>query len=435
MINKISFLRNWLTISAFSLILIAFPCTIGASSLERGLNNTPLPKAKVLTGIDVLQKNNFKELRGKRIGLITNPTGVNANLRTTIDILHESAEVELVALFGPEHGVRGEIHAGGKVAEAIDGQTNLPIYSLYGNLKQPAKEMLKGLDAIVYDIQDIGTRSYTYISTMGRSMAVAAENDLEFIVLDRPNPLGGEKVEGSLVEDGFFSFVSEFKIPYIYGLTCGELAVLLNEEGLLKDGIQCNLTVVEMEGWKRNMFFDDTGLPWVMTSPHIPTPEAAYSYPATGILGELGVISIGVGYTQPFQIIATEEISAEEFAEAMNAHNLDGVYFRPIYFQPFYGSLKGKVLGGIQIHFTDLSKARLTDIQFVAVETLYRTFIYHPLFEKVDKARFDMFDKVMGSDYYRKEFSKNFMFDDIREHWMKDEEDFKLLSSKYYLYL
>ncbi|MGL4331885.1 MAG: exo-beta-N-acetylmuramidase NamZ family protein, partial [Bacteroidales bacterium] len=188
----------------------------------------------VKTGIEVLRDQNFKILEGKRVGLITNPTGVDSKLKSTIDILKEAPNVNLVALFGPEHGVRGDVHAGDKVDNARDEKTGLPVYSLYGKTRKPSDEMLKDIDVLVYDIQDIGCRSFTYISTLGLAMEAAAKNGKEVIVLDRPNPLGGHKVEGNLVEDGFISFVSQFKIPYVYGLTCGELANMLNGEKMLE---------------------------------------------------------------------------------------------------------------------------------------------------------------------------------------------------------
>ena len=213
----------------------------------------------VKTGIEVLRDNNFEILKGKNFGLVTNPTGVDSKLKSTIDILYECKVGKLVALFGPEHGVRGDYAAGEYVGFYKDSQTGLPVYSLYGKTRKPSNDMLKGIDAIIYDIQDIGCRSYTYISTMGLLMEAAAENNIEIIILDRPNPLGGNRIEGNYAESDFISFVSQFKIPYVYGLTCGELANYLNSEGLLKDGIKCKLTVVPMEGWKRDMTFEEIG--------------------------------------------------------------------------------------------------------------------------------------------------------------------------------
>src|SRR5512133_1342593 len=327
-----------------------------------------LSAQNIKTGIEVLKSQNFKILEGKRVGLITNPTGFDNNLKSTVDILHEATNVKLVALFGPEHGVRGDEHAGDKVENMNDAKTGLPVMSLYGKTRKATPEMLKGIDVLVYDIQDIGSRSFTYISTMGLAMEAAAENNIEFVVLDRPNPLGGEKVEGNLVEDGFISFVSQFKIPYVYGLTCGELATLLNEENML--GKKCKLTVVKMEGWKRNMTFEMTGLQWVPSSPNIPQPISAIFYPVSGILGELGYISIGVGYTIPFQMFAAEWIEADKLADKLNGYALPGVIFRPMHLKPFYAVGVGKNLQGVQVHIMDFKRTALTDIQFYVIQAL-----------------------------------------------------------------
>ncbi len=388
-------------------------------------------KIRVKTGIEVLKETNFKALEGKRAGLITNPTGVDNNLKSTIDILHEARHVQLVALYGPEHGVRGDVHAGDKIEDFKDPNTGVPVFSLYGATRKPTKEMLSGVDVLVYDIQDIGCRSYTYISTMYLAMQAAAENNIKFMVLDRPNPLGGQKVEGNLVEDGFFSFVSQLKIPYVYGLTCGELATMINAEMMEKP---CDLTVIKMKKWRRKMNFEATGLPWVPTSPHIPFAHSAYFYPVSGILGELGYMSIGVGYTLPFEMFAAEWINAEEFAKALNAKHLPGITFRPIHIKPYYSVGQGKNYQGIQIHLTDFAKARLSDVQFHVMEVAAQLYPEHKVFDHAPENRFNMFDKVCGSDFIRMEFSKNHRFADIQSYWTKNEKSFRLLSKKYYLY-
>lgn len=389
-------------------------------------------KIRIKTGIEILKETHFDVLKGKRIGLITNPTGVDNQLKSTIDILHEAPSVQLVALYGPEHGVRGDVYAGDKVDTFVDSNTGLPVYSLYGKTRKPTKEMIANIDALVYDIQDIGTRSYTYISTMYLAMQAAAENGIEFIVLDRPNPLTGTKVEGCLTEDNFISFVSQLKIPYIYGLTCGELAKLINGEFMHEN--PCKLTVVKMKKWKRKMSFDDTGLPWVPASPHIPFAHSANYYPVSGILGELGYMSIGVGYTLPFELFAAEWIDAEEFAKALNAKKLPGIIFRPIHIKPYYSVGQGKNLQGVQVYITDFQKARLSDIQFRVMEVAAQLYPDKKVFEHADAKRFDMFDKVCGTDFIRREFSKNYRFSDIQSYWTKDEASFKALSKKYYLY-
>jgi len=387
---------------------------------------------QVKTGIEVLRDQNFKILEGKRVGLITNPTGVDRALKSTVDILFEAKNVKLVALFGPEHGVRGDAHAGDKVDNITDTKTGLPVYSLYGKTRKANPDMLKGIDVLVYDIQDIGCRSFTFISTMGLAMEVAAENNIEFIVLDRPNPLGGEKIEGNLAEEPFISFVSQFKIPYIYGQTCGELASMLNEEKMLKK--KCKLTVVKLKGWHRNMTWEQTGLEWVIASPHIPNKNSSYFYPVTGILGELGYVSIGVGYTLPFQMIGAPWINAEKYATALNQLHLAGLEFRPIYFKPFYSNFKDENCQGVQIHIMNYKKANLSEVQFYLMQELYKLYPDRAVFDHANKDRFNMFDKVSGSDQIRLRFAKNNSVADISEYWNKDVNSYRKISKKYYLY-
>lgn len=389
-------------------------------------------KIRIQTGIEVLKNSNFKILEGKRVGLITNPTGVDNQLKSTIDILHEAPNVNLVALFGPEHGVRGDVHAGDHVDNSSDPTTGLPVGSLYGKTRKATPDMLKGIDVLVYDIQDIGCRSFTYISTMGLAMEAAAENNIEFVVLDRPNPLGGLKVEGNLAEDGYISFVSQFKIPYLYGLTCGELAQMLNGEKMLAK--QCKLSVVKMKGWKRKMDYTQTGLQWIPSSPHIPHAHSAFFYPVSGIVGELGYLSIGVGYTIPFQMFAADWIKAEEFASALNKLNLPGVHFRPMHLKPFYSVGVGTQMQGVQVHLTDYQKANLSEIQFYVMQVIAQLYPDKAVFANANEKRFDMFDKVSGSNQIRLLFAKNNRFEDIQAYWNKDVEAFKKLSKKYYLY-
>ncbi len=387
---------------------------------------------KVKTGIEVLRDSGFKILQGKRVGLITNPTGVDSQLKSTVDILNEAPGVKLVALYGPEHGVRGDEYAGDKVESTSDKQTGIPVYSLYGKTRKATPEMLNGIDVLVYDIQDIGCRSYTFISSMGLAMEAAAENNIEFVVLDRPNPIGGLKVEGNLAEDKFISFVSQFKIPYLYGLSCGELARLLNNENMLKKS--CKLTVVPMKGWKRSMTFDQTGLPWVLTSPHIPHATSSYYYAASGILGEFSFMSIGVGYTLPFQIFAKDSIDASALTKRLNDLQLPGVLFRPIYLKPFYAVGQGKNYSGVQFYLTDYKKARLTEIQFYVMQEMAALYPGKKCFGPETENRFNMFDKVCGSDQIRLLMSKNMKVEDMLPYWRKDEVAFQKLSKKYYLY-
>lgn len=390
--------------------------------------------AQVKPGIEVLRDNNFAPLQGKRVGLITNPSGVDNNLRSTIDILNEAPGVTLTALYGPEHGVRGDVHAGDHVTNSVDPKTGVPVYSIYGSTQRPTADMLKDVDVLVYDIQDNGCRSFTFISTMGLAMDVCAELGKEFMVLDRPNPVGGNKVEGCITEDDCYSFVSQFPIPYLYGLTPGELANYLNEEGLLQSGKKVDLTVVPMDGYKRDMSFAETGMPWVLPSPHIPTPESSLYYPASGILGELDYMSIGVGYTLPFKLFAASWVDAEKLSDRLNALDIPGVAFRPIHIKPFYAFAKGEDIQGVEYYVTDPQIAPLTLIQFYVMQEIAELHPDHKAMETGNPKRFNMLDKVMGSKNLRPAFAKNHKVADIIDYWNKDVEPFKQAKAKYHLY-
>lgn len=390
--------------------------------------------AQVKPGIEVLRDNGFAQLKGKRVGLITNPTGIDNNFRSTIDILHEAPGVTLTALFAPEHGVRGDVHAGDNVDNMVDPATGVTVYSIFGKTHKPTPEMLKDVDVLIYDIQDIGCRSYTFISSMGEAMDACAELGKDFMVLDRPNPLGGNKVEGNLVEKGFESFVSRFPIPYLYGLTPGELAMYINQEGLLDSGKKVNLEVVPMEGWTRDMTFAETGMPWVLPSPHIPNPEIGLMYPVTGILGELYCMSIGVGYTLPFKLVGAPWVDGQELAKRLNALKLPGLYFRPISVKPFYSTFKGENISGVEIYITDRDAASLSLTQFYVMQELAQMYPDKKPFEICDSKRFSTFDKVTGTSEIRKRFTKNYKVDDIFDYWTKDDAKFKMKKSRYHIY-
>jgi len=395
--------------------------------------------ARVKTGIEVLRENGFGILEGKRVGLVTNPSGVDCNLKSTIDILASAPNVNLVALYAPEHGVRGDIWAGGKVESGTDATTGLPVYSLYGATRKPTPEMLKGVDVVVYDIQDVGSRSYTFISTIGLVMRACAEQGKEVVVLDRPNPLGGNKIEGACVEDGFHSFVGQYKIPYIYGLTVGELAYMINEEGMNRGqkgdepALKCRLKVVPMEGWTRDMLFKDTGLPWILPSPNIPTMETAICYPSSGLCGEFyNYLNIGIGYTLPFATFAEEWIDADALKAKLDSYNLPGVAWRTIHYMPIAGRLRGKLIHGVQFFYTAYEAAVLTLTQFYVMQAVYELYGREPFSTAGD--RIAMFNKVCGSDKPGKAFAKNMKVADILEWWMKDVDSFRELSSKYWIY-
>ena len=389
--------------------------------------------AQVKLGNEVLVESQFKVLKGKRLGLITNPSGVNRQLESTIEVLRRAPGVQLVALFGPEHGIYGDVPAGDKIQSRTDSRTGLPVHSLYGATRKPTLEMLNGLDVLVYDLQDTGCRSYTYVSTMGEAMEACGEKGIEFVVLDRPNPLGGVRVEGPLVEEKFRSFVSRWDVPYVYGMTCGELAQMINDEGWIKK--TCRLTVVPLKGWKRTMVWRDTGLPWVPTSPHVPHGESPLFQVATGMIGEIGGASIGIGYTLPFQCVAAPGIDPHALAKTLNACELPGVRFQPVTYKPYYATFKDQVIGGVQLYFTDPAHAPLTAINFHALEALKQQAGLDVFAEaaKTNKS-FAMFDKVNGTDATRKALQAGKAAADIVAEWKPVEKAFLEKRKKYLLY-
>ena len=417
------------------IIHIAFLCVAFAALTFTAKAAEPVVK----TGIEVLRDRNFEILKGKRVGLVTNPSGVDRFLNSTVDILFNAPDVELVALYGPEHGVRGDVYAGGHVTDTKDEATGLPVYSIYGATRKPTPQMLEGIDVMVYDIQDVGVRSYTFISTLGLVMEACGEKGIEVVVLDRPNPLGGNKIEGCFVEPGFFSFVSQYEIPYVYGLTVGELAVMINEEGMNRGQkgnqapARCDLTVVPMEGWTRDMLYEDTGLPWVLPSPNIPFKDTPMYYAAAGICGELyGFMNIGIGYTLPFQVFGALWLDPEKLKKRLESYSLPGISFRTIWFKPFSGSQKGQLVKGLQYFFTDYENARITEAQFYVMQADAELYPDKKAFEII--SGYGLFDKVCGTDYVRTEFKKRYKFTDIKDYWRKDEEEFRILSQRYYIY-
>jgi len=297
--------RNWF--SCLVLITLAFfpQCKL----LQK-------PPAKVLTGLDVLIKSDFADIKGKRVGLVTNHTAIAKDGRHIADILHRAEGVALVALYSPEHGIRGKKEGGELLSQETDSSTGVPIYSLYGETKKPTHEMLKGVEVLLFDIQDVGARFYTYISTLSLAMEAAAENSVPFIVLDRPNPIGGQMVEGPLLQKEFKSFVGIHEIALRHGLTNGELAKMFNEEGWLQDSVKADLKVIKMQGWRRSDFFQETGLTWIKPSPNMTDPQTAIVYPGMGLL-EASNISEGRGTPTPFLTVGAPWIEAEKLREQL----------------------------------------------------------------------------------------------------------------------
>ncbi|HEU4507926.1 MAG TPA: exo-beta-N-acetylmuramidase NamZ domain-containing protein [Pyrinomonadaceae bacterium] len=322
---------------------------------------------KVLTGIDVLERDNFKQLAGLRIGLVTNHTGRNREGRQTIDVLSKAPGVKLVALFSPEHGIRGLLDD--KVSDSKDEATGLPIYSLYGETRRPKPEQLKDLDALVFDIQDIGARFYTYISTLGHILEEAAKAKLPVFVLDRPNPIGGVEVEGPIADADKLSFISYHTIPTRHGLTIGELAQLFNKQR----NIGADLRVIKMEGWRRWMWFDETNLTWINPSPNMRSLTEATLYPGVGLL-ETTNVSVGRGTDTPFEIVGAPWIQGDKLAEDLNQRGLPGVRFVPVRFTPNASVFKDEACGGVNIIITDRAAFRplLTGIEMaLALRKLY----------------------------------------------------------------
>ncbi len=332
----------------------------------------------VKTGVDVFfAQEHYHALAGQRVGLITNHTGFNSRLESTIDLFkkHEG-EYQFVALFAPEHGIRGICYAEEHIEHAKDCD-GIPIHSLHGATRRPTEEMLRNIDVLVFDIQDIGTRTYTFASTLLCAMEEAAKYGIRVVVLDRPNPINGVIVDGPMMDPQWRSFIGYLDVPLCHGFTMGELARYFNGEYQ----IGCDLHVVKMENWQREMSFEETGLPWTPTSPHIPNSRTALFYPTTNMIGEiLKDVSVGVGYTLPFEVIGAPWIDAEKFAAALNEQDFAGVRFQPFYFRPFFGRHKARNCAGVRIVVTDVRTYRPVATQFLILGVIKS--LYPAQFEK-----------------------------------------------------
>jgi uncharacterized protein YbbC (DUF1343 family) len=326
--------------------------------------------AQVLTGADLLLRLHGDLVRGQRVGLITNHTGRLRSGALLLDSL-QAAGVSVAALFSPEHGIRGTGSAGNAVGDTVDLESGIPVYSLYGARHAPTPEMLDRVDILLYDIQDVGARFYTYISTMLACMDAAATRKIPFVVLDRPNPLGGLLVDGPVMEDSLRSFVGAAPIPVVYGLTCGELAAMANGEGWLAGGKPCELTVVPMAGWKRDMQWRATGLQWVPPSPNIPDPETALAYPVTCFL-EATNISEGRGTTAPFRIIGAPFIHGDHLARRLNHLHLPGLAWKAVDFVPVSSKYAGIHCGGVRLQITAPESVRPAAAAISLLSAIYQ---------------------------------------------------------------
>lgn len=394
------------------------------------ISKTPAVKL----GVEILRDQNFSILQGKRVGLVTNSTGITSDLESTIDILFEAKGVQLVALYSPEHGIRADNDAGKEINDSKDVRTGLPIYSLYGKNRKPTKDMLQNVDVLVYDIQDIGIRTYTYISTLGLAMEAAAENNIEFVVLDRPNPLTGLRVEGPMLESKFKSFIGAYPIPYVYGMTIGELALMINGEKWLNCDNQCKLTVIPMSGWRRAMWWDETGLIWVPTSPHVPHSFTPIFMVLTGLLGELGTVNQGIGYTLPFELVGAPWIDGNALARYLNNLKMHGVEFRSTSYIPFYKDTTGIRYKGVQIHITDMNNLNMEKVQIAILEALVRLFPDYNIFRRARPDKLQAFDKAVGTDFVRLSLQNNVPLESIIEEMNQRYGDFKIKREKYLIY-
>lgn len=362
-----------------------------------------------------------------KYGLLTNQTCVNRELIHGVELL--PARIDLQLILSPEHGLFGAENAGDRVDSETDPGTGIKALSTYRKKPAEIAELISDLDVVLFDIQDIGVRSYTYIYSMAYLMQAAAIAGKKVIILDRPNPINGVQMEGNILDPDYSSFVGMYPIPYRHGMTTGELALLFNSEY----GINCDLEIVAMEGWTRNMWFEDTGLPWVPTSPHVPDAETILPMIATGTYGELGMLSEGVGTTIPFEYTGGPWITdPHEFARVMEVRAGEGVIYRPTFFKPYYGRHKGEVCGGLQLYVTDrdLFSPYLIGLMLMSVhQELYPEI---NLFENTN--RFGMFDKVMGSDEIRQEIQKGTDPKGLEEKWMVELLRFGELRKKYLLY-
>ena len=387
----------------------------------------------VKTGLEILLDLKLSLLDGSRVGLIVNPASINSRFEHAADLFHQHPQINLTALFGPQHGIRGDTQDNMIEWQTFrDKRTALPAYSLYGETRKPTPEMLAGLDVLVFDIQDVGTRVYTFIYTMALAMEAARECGKRLIVLDRPNPIGGLQIEGNLLEPDFQSFVGMFPIPMRHGMTIGELALMFNREF----GIGCELEVVKMDGWRRSMFYEDTRLPWVMPSPNIPTIDTAVDYPGS-VMFEGTNISEGRGTTRPFEINGAAYIEADELIEELRKENLPGVIFRPLHFQPTFHKFAGELCGGIQIHVVDRNafKPVITGVAIIrAIRRLYPDGFEwkQPPYEYVyDKLPFDV---INGSSRLREQIEPGRPVAEIEESWREGLNDFDERRAPYILY-
>lgn len=390
-------------------------------------------KKQIKTGLERVLNEYLQLIVGKRVGLICNQSSVNRQYRHAADLFDEHSEIELTALFGPQHGIRGDVQDNMiETSHAIDKYTNLPIYSLYSETREPTEEMLANLDALVFDLQDVGCRVYTFIYTMANAMRACAAYGKEFIVLDRPNPISGTEVEGNVLEKGSESFVGLYPIPMRHGLTVGELAQLFNREF----DITCDLKVVAMSGWERDLYLDETDAPWVLPSPNMPTVETAAVFPGT-VYFEGTQASEGRGTTRPFEVAGAPYIDAKRYRDRLASLELPGVIFRDTNFLPTFQKHQGSVCGGVFLHVTDRRRFKPVVTGVAMIKTAFDLYKNEfkwksPPYEYV----FDRnpFDVIAGTEKTREQIENGMAIADIELSWESGVESFREKRQKYLLY-
>jgi len=381
----------------------------------------------VRNGVDVLLDDPSTIMGDARVGLITNPTGVTLGLYSTLDAFHEHPRIDLTIVFGPEHGARGDAQDALPVESRVDEATGISVYSLYGEVRKPTAEMLEGVDLLVFDIQDVGARFYTYISTLTYALEAAEKHGKRIVVLDRPNPINGVAVEGNIPEPGFESFVGLHPVPMRHGFTIGELALLANE------GIGAELRVVPMEGWSRGMWFDETGLPWVQPSPNIPTIETATVYPGTCLFEGINV-SEGRGTTRPFEYIGAPWIDARGWAPALNVLGLEGAVFRPCHFTPTFDKYRGELCGGVQLHVTDWDAFKPVETGLHMLATCIDLWPDKCQWRTTTESNLLHFDILVGTDKVRNALTEGGSVEDIVGGWKGDLDSFMERREDFLLY-
>jgi uncharacterized protein YbbC (DUF1343 family) len=385
---------------------------------------------KVMSGLENLLRHHRRMLRGQRVGIVTNPTGVTSQLRLTVDAIAEIPNIQLRALFGPEHGVRGDVQDGLKIASSVDEVTGLPVHSLYGEHRKPTKKMLGDIDLLIYDIQDVGCRYYTYLYTLSYVMEAAKEHDVEVMVLDRPNPITGRFVEGPILDPSLSSFVGRYPLPVRHGLTLGEMAQYINHEF----AISCRLKVIPLQGWRRRQWFDQTSLPWVATSPNVPTFDTTIVYAGT-CLFEGTNVSEGRGTAHPFEWIGAPYVKAHALAAHLNALELRGVLFRPVSFTPTFSKHTGTLCHGVQVHVTDRNALQAFELGLRMLAAFIQLYPSEFQFLKTSwEGRPPHFDLLCGVPTLREALLAHTPVAELTQTWRRELRDYRKRSAPYMLY-